>query len=612
MEPLLEPQTRQLYRILGHAEGDGFSDVRCIIPKDSPLEKEKEFQDRLSDFRIKNKREPDDKELASLHVISRTLIKGEQNVVEWAKKYNGRGNCYIGRTARKSDGTLHEFRTITADIDPDRERGTAATLELSSRAIEGARKVLQHYRGGYLAASGNGALIIYRLPVPITSDFKTFEQRFKAFEEQMRKVLPAGVTLDATFDTARMVKLLGTVSTKGDRANWRHSRFIDFPLMPYNKNDILNKISSCGSLVTPEVKIPSAASLGYKSRSEAVFGLASFCKAKGLSREATLAALRADAFGRGERDDDNQRVIEKIFSQESVKSIIGPEVQELSYSNPGDALDDHKKRLLSRKNFSSPEMSLGLSVIDRHTWGLRRGEIFTIAARPGIGKTSIAASIACRMAREGKRVLYFTSEMSVDSTYDRLLQVLSGLSGDKFTTGKFTDEDGIKLDAAYAELKGFGERLTLCDAASPKIEQVRRTAEKVKPDLLIYDHIQHIGGAADAARSNVSAFVKGLKDIARDGNCAVLALSQIRRLYKDPKTGKEVKPTLSDLKESGTIEEESGAVLLLSILSEESDSPIRCLYSELAKNRYGPITVVGVEFNKFTAHFKDIEDTEGI
>ena len=216
------------------------------------------------------------------------------------------------------------------------------------------------------------------------------------------------------------------------------------------------------------------------------------------------------------------------------------------------------------------------------------------------------------MAREGKRVLYFTSEMSVDSTYDRLLQVLSGLSGDKFTTGKFTDEDGIKLDAAYAELKGFGERLTLCDAASPKIEQVRRTAEKVKPDLLIYDHIQHIGGAADAARSNVSAFVKGLKDIARDGNCAVLALSQIRRLYKDPKTGKEVKPTLSDLKESGTIEEESGAVLLLSILSEESDSPIRCLYSELAKNRYGPITVVGVEFNKFTAHFKDIEDTEGI
>ena len=127
--------------------------------------------------------------------------------------------------------------------------------------------------------------------------------------------------------------------------------------------------------------------------------------------------------------------------------------------------------------------------------------------------------------------------------------------------------------------------------------------------MLIYDHIQHIGGPADAARSNVSQFVKGLKDIARELNCAVLALSQIRRLYKDPKTGKEVRPTLeSDLKESGTIGgKKSAAVLLLSVLSEEPDSAIRCLYSDLAKNRFGPITVVGVEFDKFTAHFKDLE-----
>jgi replicative DNA helicase len=211
------------------------------------------------------------------------------------------------------------------------------------------------------------------------------------------------------------------------------------------------------------------------------------------------------------------------------------------------------------------------------------------------------------MAREGKRVLFFTSEMSVDSTYDRLLQVLSGLSGDKFTTGHFTDEDRIRLDAAYGELKGFGERLAICDACSPDIVQVRKVANKVGPDLLIYDHIQHIGGESDGAKANVSKFVRGLKDIARELSCAILALSQIRRLFKDTKTGKEIRPTLSDLKESGTIEEESGAVLLLSILSEEPDSPIRCLYSDLAKNRYGPIAVVGVEFDKFTAHFKDLE-----
>src|SRR5260221_376901 len=595
---ILEPQVRQLYKILGHAEGDGYSDMRCIIPKDSPLEQEKEFQDRLINFRKTNNREPNDKELATLHVVNRSIIKGEQNVLEWAKKYNGRGNCYIGRTARTSDGAMLEFKTITADIDPDRERGTAATTELSARAIQGARKVLQHIQGGYAAASGNGALIVYRLQNAVKSDFKTFEQRFRSFENEMRKFLPEGVTLDATFDTARMVKLLGTMSTKGDRANWRHSRFIDCPVVPDQRNTVLERIESCAPVA--KTSVPTAfKNTVYASRSESDFALAVHYKKAGLSKEDALAALKTHALGRNDRTDDHKRIVQKVFD-DGQDTLQGNDskVSELQYSTPGDKLDEHKARLLNRKNFAAPEMGLGLTVIDRHTWGLRRGEIFTIAARPGIGKTSIAESIAVRIASSGKRILYFTSEMSIDSTYDRLLQVLSGLSGDKFTTGRFAPEDGVRLDAAYEELRGFGERLTICDACSPDIKQVNSLASKLLPDLLIYDHIQHIGGAADAARSNVSHFVKGLKDIARGLNCAILALSQIRRLYKDPKTGKEVRPTLSDLKESGTIEEESAAVLLLSILSEQPDSAIRCLYSDLAKNRYGPITVVGVEFDK--------------
>ena len=86
------------------------------------------------------------------------------------KNSTEKGIDYIGRSARRSDGSLLEFRTITADIDPNRERGTSATPELSSRAIQAARQVLFHHRGGYLASSGNGALLIYRLPTPVTSE----------------------------------------------------------------------------------------------------------------------------------------------------------------------------------------------------------------------------------------------------------------------------------------------------------------------------------------------------------------------------------------------------------------------------------------------------------
>lgn len=604
---LLENQVRQLYKILGHGENpEGHSDVRCILA-DGPL-----LDEALERFRSNHGgREPDEEELKRLKVINRSIIKGEQNVLEWAKKYNGRGNCYIGRTARRSDGAMLEFRTITADIDPNRERGTSATPELSAVAIQGARQVLLHHTGGYVASSGNGALVIYRLPNPITTDFEQFQTKYKKFEEEMRKVLPEGVKLDATFDTPRMVKLLGTMSTKGDRANWRVSRFIDFPVIPYSRNAVLERIESCATVA--KTGIPTAfKNTVYASRSESDFALAVHYKKAGLSKEDALAALATHALGRNNRTDDHQRIVQKVFDEgQSILAPVNKEgVQDLEYSTPGDKLDEHRQRLFNRKHFTTPEMSLGLTLIDRHTWGLRRGEIFTIAARPGIGKTSIAVSIAARMAREGKRVLFFTSEMSTDSTYDRLLQVLSGLSGSKFNTGDFTDDDKVRLDAAYRELKGFGEQFAICDACSPDISQVKRMAQKLTPDLLIYDHIQHIGGNAEGAKANVSKFVRGLKDIARELNCAILALSQIRRLFKDQKTGKEIRPTLSDLKESGTIEEESGAVLLLSILSEEPDSAIRCLYSDLAKNRYGPITVAGIEFDKFTANFKDMEGAD--
>jgi len=577
----LEPHVRQLYRLLGHGDSGSYSDLRCI-------------------------------DTIAQRVEDRSIVKGEKEVVEWARRHNGRGNCFIGRASRKEDGTVCEFNTVTADIDPNRERGTAASVGQMQSALLGARRVLQLYPGGYLATSGNGALVIYRLPSPITNDFKTFESGFKAFEEELRKVLQEGVKLDATFDSARLVKLLGTVSTKGDKADWRVSRFIDVPSLPYHRNSILARIGMCANV--PGTPPPSQVLTNtvYASRSESDFALAVHYKKAGLSREDTIAALSKHALGRNDRKDDHERIVEKVFGNAQVWAVQEGLKVPLQYSSPNDGLDEHKERLLSRASFPKPEMAIGLSVIDKHTWGLRRGEIFTIAARPGVGKTSIAISITARLAREGKRILFFTSEMSIDSTYDRLLQVLSGLPGDKFTTGTFTDDDRKRLDAAYEELKGFGIRLALCDSCSPDIGQVQRVARDVRPDLLIYDHIQHIGGETDGARANVSKFVRGLKDIARELGCAVLALSQVRRLLKDLKTGKEVRPMLSDLKESGTIEEESGVVLLLSVLSEEPDSPIRCLYTELAKNRYGPITVVGVEFDKFTATFKDMENAEGV
>lgn len=598
MHEFLESHVRQLYRLLGHEELNQYSDLRCIL-SDGPL-----LDEALTKFQVTYGRVPTEDELKKLKVVSRVIIKGESNVVEWARRFNGKGNCYIGRATRAQNGALHGLATVTCDIDPVRNRGTSASLAQVQSALLGARELLRSHSGGYLATSGNGALVLYRLPHLVTTDLKQFEVGFKALEDVFRQLLQREVRLDATYDTARMVKLLGTLSTKGDRNDWRVSRFIDVPSLPYRRNGVLEQIEHAQSGAIAGAQPVNLTNTVYASRSESDFALAVHYQKAGLSREDTLAALGKHVLGRNDRKDDHTRIVNKVFSEERGEMQFRAPLQ---YSTPNGCLDDHRARLLKRSETPKPEMSTGLTIIDKHTWGLRRGEIFTIAARPGIGKTSIAINIAARLAREGKRILFFTSEMSVDSTYDRLLQFLSGIPGDKFTTGSFTEDDRPRLDAAYEELKGFGIRLALCDACSPDIEQVKKVAREVKPDLVIYDHIQHIGGETDGARANVSKFVRGLKDISRELGCAILALSQIRRLLKDLKTGKEVRPTLSDLKESGTIEEESGAVLLLSVLAEEPDSPIRNLYADLAKNRYGPIAIVGVEFDKFTAHFKDLE-----
>ena len=274
-----------------------------------------------------------------------------------------------------------------------------------------------------------------------------------------------------------MVKLLGTVSTKGDRANWRHSRFIDFPIAPYFRNDVYQRINSCGALSTTGTKVQTPKNTVYASRSESDFALAVHYKRAGLGKEAALGSFAQNMrSAENDRVDDHKRIVEKVFDQGedqlSKPSVSVPTTPILHTT--GDKLDEHKERLLRRKDRANPEMSTGLTLIDRHTWGLRRGEIFTIAARPRNWKNFNCCINRCaRVARESKRILYFTSEMSVDSTYDRLLQVLSELPGDKFTTGSFTPDDRIKLDAAYEELRGFGERLTICDACSPDINQVK-------------------------------------------------------------------------------------------------------------------------------------------
>jgi KaiC/GvpD/RAD55 family RecA-like ATPase len=266
-------------------------------------------------------------------------------------------------------------------------------------------------------------------------------------------------------------------------------------------------------------------------------------------------------------------------------------------------LSDHRNKLFSATGRA--EFTTGFKLLDKFVW-LRRGEITTIAARTGIGKTSIAIKIACELCKQGKRVLFFTTEMSSDTIIERFISVLSGISTSAGKLGDFTDSDRSAIERAYAELESFGDRIQICDKTSPNIRQVRTVAETAKPEVIIFDHIQHIGGATGDARTDISSFIRGLKDVARENDCPILALSQIRRLGKD-KQGKEQEPGLTDLKESGTIEEESAHVIILSLLSGEDNDEKIAIVANVAKNRFGPKFKTGLRFNRPTVTFADLE-----
>jgi KaiC/GvpD/RAD55 family RecA-like ATPase len=592
--PFLESHVRGLYRLLAH--GDSHSDLRCVDVNQGKM-------------------------------VDRSIVRGEEDVVRWAREFNGKGNCFIGRNPRNADGSVSRVTTATIDIDPVRPKGTSADDAMLSLALRAGRDVVTAYPHGYLGCSGNGALVVFAL-----EESDDVSKKLKAFEELLRKRMPDGVRIDSTHDDARMIKMLGTVSMKGEVR--RVSRFLDLPVLPYRRGtlpDIEHRAAEKNARICSEIPNSSRLRMLEKAIQElsparcddydtwVKVGIA--CKEFGaagfkLWDEWSKTSSKYSA-GETEKkwrsfDDEPKITVGSVVHwarEDGGRANSGqPDqskpVHRLTVFTPNGNLLGHRERLLHKAQHPRPEISLGLPILDGHTWGLHRGEIYTIAARTGVGKTSFAACVIKNNLLAGKRVLIFSTETSVDNIINRLLSSYTGVSGNAFRTGVFSEDDRKRLDDGYKWLENVGNRFMACDASGPSLAAVRLLAETLNPDLLVFDHIQRIGGGTDA-RYAISEFVRGLKNIARDTNCAVLALSQLRRMFRDYKTGLMPPPQLSDLKESGTIEEESGQVLLLSEYSTGTDTSGSILIGELAKNRYGEPARVAIEFDRATARFNE-------
>jgi replicative DNA helicase len=277
---------------------------------------------------------------------------------------------------------------------------------------------------------------------------------------------------------------------------------------------------------------------------------------------------------------------------------------------PKDALNSLAMELANKSEGKEDGVKTGFEDVDKIVSCLPKKNMIVLAARPSVGKTALALNIAKNVitSKDNKPVLFFSLEMSCKDIWKRLLSDLTGISSKKFGTN-FCDSDA--LVKKIGEIKNLP--LFMDETPVTTIFEIKAKAKyfnKKHPlGLIIIDYLQLINGSDKRIprEQQIAEISKGVKSMAKELDVPVLVLSQLNRAAE--KENRE--PRLSDLRESGSIEQDADIVLLLSkkINEEEenpySDNDLRTLI--VAKNRNGEVGVTTLLFEKQFTRFRNLE-----
>ncbi len=268
---------------------------------------------------------------------------------------------------------------------------------------------------------------------------------------------------------------------------------------------------------------------------------------------------------------------------------------------------------LSRSGNAFPGLSTGLHDLDKKINGLNKSDLLLIAARPGMGKTSLALNIALSVAKESaKTVAFFSLEMSREQLAMRLLSNESFVDNQKLLTGQLSEEDWTKIAIASSALSQTDIRVD--DNPSISVAEMNAKCRRLPNlGLVLIDYLQLMTSAGTGQTSNnanrvqvVSDISRALKIMAKELNVPVICLSQLSRA-NESRTDK--RPMLSDLRESGAIEQDADEVLF--IYRDDyyhPDTPEKNVAEVIvAKNRHGETGTVKLQWLPQFTTFADRE-----
>jgi len=255
----------------------------------------------------------------------------------------------------------------------------------------------------------------------------------------------------------------------------------------------------------------------------------------------------------------------------------------------------------------------GFADLDNITAGFQNSDLIILAARPSMGKTSLALNLAENAAIDEKiTVGIFSLEMSKDQLIDRLLSSQSGVDSWKLRTGNLSDEDFPKIGYAMGILSEAP--IFIDDSAGANVMEIRAKARRLQMEhglgLIIIDYLQLMEGRSRSGESNrvqeISEISRSLKGLARELQVPVIALSQLSRAveHRDNK-----RPQLSDLRESGSIEQDADVVMFMyrdEYYNPDSESK-GITEILIKKHRNGPTGMSELFFNPAQMRFSDLE-----
>jgi replicative DNA helicase len=304
----------------------------------------------------------------------------------------------------------------------------------------------------------------------------------------------------------------------------------------------------------------------------------------------------------------------EILNIDSRKSCLISELKDLVC----DANERYEE--LSKSKPEITGISSGYYALDKMTCGFQKSDLILLGARPSMGKTAFALNTASNAALMGHSVFIFSLEMAKNQLTDRIISSQSRVNGMKFKTGRFSLVDWERITDASSRIYEQPP-IYIDDSSSLTYMEIIRRSRRAKKqhgiELIIIDYLQYVTGEKGQGKNyEIESITRNLKAMAKDLKIPVLLLSQLNRKCEE-RPNPYKRPVLSDLRDSGAIEQDADLVLFLyrperyGELDERGNEQPGVAEINIAKHRNGPLGTVRLRWSERITRFDNPESKEG-